>query len=216
MPTPNIREQSDHGKHMELPVDEWTRETSSIRSQEHNAKIIGQTVARNIKNQNAQCFKCGELLVISKEIVRLKDSKLKITGALTLEENTVIQEENKPTLATLSHRVQGMAAAVEMANVGQRIASQRETYVVTSCHGGVEGRIEGLAAPEVSQEVSGMQETQNWVISDPMHVTEGSAVLGLATDSTLTLLPKVEHYKLNLWCVCSLTFRDSGDNLGKK
>ena len=40
--------------------------------------------------------------VIFKEIVRLKDSELKIVGTLTLE-NTIIIEENKLVLVAKSH-----------------------------------------------------------------------------------------------------------------
>ena len=38
------------------PVDEWIRETTGLGSQEHNANIVGQVTARNIRNLNAQCF----------------------------------------------------------------------------------------------------------------------------------------------------------------
>jgi hypothetical protein len=72
------------------PKDEWIRETNDIGSQDYNSNIIGQIVARNIRKQNAQCFHCGKF-GISKRIIRLKDSELKITGTLTL----VIVEENK-------------------------------------------------------------------------------------------------------------------------
>ena len=66
-------------------------------------------------------------LDISKEIVRLKDPELTITGAMTLE-NTVIVGESKQVLVAVSHRgFQGIAASVEWANIGQRSAGLRET-----------------------------------------------------------------------------------------
>ena len=40
-------------KACEAPIDEWIREIADIGSQEYNANIIGQIIARNIGNQNA-------------------------------------------------------------------------------------------------------------------------------------------------------------------
>jgi hypothetical protein len=41
-------------------VDEWIRETTDIGSHEYDANIIGQIIARNIRNQNARRFNYGE------------------------------------------------------------------------------------------------------------------------------------------------------------
>jgi hypothetical protein len=65
-------------KACEAPVNEWIRETTGLGSQEHNANIIGQVTAKNIRNLNAQCFNCGELC----HFVRLKVSEVKITGTI--------------------------------------------------------------------------------------------------------------------------------------
>ena len=62
------------------PKDEWIRETAGIGSQEYNANIIEQI--SEIKMVDVLIV---VNLVISKEIVRLKDSELKITNTLTLE-----------------------------------------------------------------------------------------------------------------------------------
>lgn len=65
--------------------------------------------------------------VISKEIVRIKDSELKIADTLTLE-NTITIEENKLVLVAIGHKgFQGFVAAGERENIGQRIAGPRET-----------------------------------------------------------------------------------------
>lgn len=70
-------------------------------------------------------------LVISKEIVRLKNSQLKITDTLTLE-NTVTIDKNTQVLVTVSHKgFQGIDATVERANISQRIAGLREMYEAT-------------------------------------------------------------------------------------
>ena len=37
-------------------IDEWIRETTGTDSQDFNANIIGQIVARNIRKQNAQFY----------------------------------------------------------------------------------------------------------------------------------------------------------------
>lgn len=73
-------------------------------------------------------------LAISKETVRLEDSKLKIAGALTLEK-MVFVDNNKQFLAAMEHKgFQGIVADVKRANTGLRIVGPRETHEVTSCH----------------------------------------------------------------------------------
>ena len=61
-------------------------------------------------------------LVISKEMIRLEDSVLKIASTLTLE-NTVFIEVSKQDLVARSQKgFQGIVATVERANIGLRIA----------------------------------------------------------------------------------------------
>ena len=69
------------------------------------------------------------VLVISKEIVRLEYSELKIANALTLESMIFI---DKQVLATLKHKgcQSIIASAVERTNIGLRIVGPKET----SCH----------------------------------------------------------------------------------
>lgn len=59
-------------------------------------------------------------LPISKETLWLEDSELKVAGAMTLE-NMVFIEENKQVLVIMNHKdFQGIVAAGEEANTGQR------------------------------------------------------------------------------------------------
>lgn len=47
----------------------------------------------------------------------------------------VFIEENKQALADMIHKgFQGIVAALERTNVGQKMTSPKETYKVTSCH----------------------------------------------------------------------------------
>lgn len=65
-------------------------------------------------------------LFISKEMIRLEDSDLKVAGTLTLE-NMVFIDRNKQVLFTLSHEsFQSIVAAMERVNIGLRIVSLRE------------------------------------------------------------------------------------------
>jgi hypothetical protein len=68
-------------------IDEWIRETAGIGSQEYNANIIEQI--SEIKMVDVLIV---VNLFISKEIIRLRDSELKITGILLLD-NMVVGEE---------------------------------------------------------------------------------------------------------------------------
>lgn len=64
---------------------------------------------------------------ISKEIVWLEYSELKVVGTLTLE-NILFIEENKQVLLAMNLKVfQDVAATVEMANICQSTADLRET-----------------------------------------------------------------------------------------
>ena len=59
-------------------------------------------------------------LAISKEIVRLEDSELKIARTFTLE-NMAFIDKNKEVLAAMKHKVfQGIEVAVERAKVSLR------------------------------------------------------------------------------------------------
>jgi hypothetical protein len=42
-------------------IDEWIGAATGIGSQEYDVNIIGQLVARSLRNQNSRCFNCGEL-----------------------------------------------------------------------------------------------------------------------------------------------------------
>ena len=73
-------------------------------------------------------------LTISKEIVRLEDSELKIAGTLT-QGNMAFVKENKQALATMKHNgFQVFEATMESTNVSLKTVSTKESYEVTFCH----------------------------------------------------------------------------------
>lgn len=109
------------------------KETASIGSRKHNAKIIGQIIAGNFRMQRAQCSDCEEFSHFQRNCKarRFTAQNSRYIGS---REYGIHRREQTGSGHCEPQSFQGIVATVERENIGQRIVSSRETWEVTSDH----------------------------------------------------------------------------------